>query len=194
MFLDSRNVFGTILPVVPNVQPRPDPQRPRRSDRGSVEPSRREIADTSELVLRLIHEAYASRGLGTEPDTHGATTPPLSRPAIRAIIHLHQHGRRTMGELARGLDVSFGWASRIARELEDAGLLAREPDPDDRRVVRVSLTPSAIEHLEGTYRWHGEAIRRALEPLTPRQREAVRTFLRVAGEQLRQPSSEGDAR
>jgi DNA-binding MarR family transcriptional regulator len=144
------------------------------------------------LVLELIHAAYATSEGGGEPAVdasgdrgHGHTDRRVVSPhAIRAAIHVYQHGERTVGELADGLGISMGWASRVVRELESSGMVVRATDPADRRVVRVTLTPEAIDVVERAYRWRADAIDRALAPLDDDGREAVRTFLRATVDEL----------
>jgi len=81
-------------------------------------------------------------------ETHGVATPALSSHAVRAAIHVYQHGERTVGQLASGLGISYGWASRVVEEMEKAGYLTRERDDDDRRVVRVRLNPAKMGEIE----------------------------------------------
>ena len=142
--------------------------------------------ETSKLVVELVHAAMAT-GDADAPGARGraGTSWRISPHAVRASIHVYQHGERTIGELAAGLGVSLGWASRVVSELEDAGLVLRTPDPTDRRVVRVSLAPDALAIVEDAYRWRGDAIERALAGLDADGRAAVRTFLRRAIDELR---------
>ena len=147
----------------------------------------REALETSKLVLELIHTAYATRSADCP---RGTSTPGRadgrgpSPHGIRAAIHLYQHGGRTIGELAEGLGVSVGWASRIVNGLEFAGLAERAADPADRRIVHVRLTPGAIRLVEDVYRWRGDAIERALAVLDEPGRAAVQAFLRRAVDEL----------
>ena len=147
-----------------------------------------EALETSKLVLELIHTAYATRSADCPPTRssadHRSDGRAPSPHAVRAAIHLYQHGNRTVGELAEGLGVSYGWASRIAHELETSGLAARDADPSDRRVVRVHLTSDARRLVDDVYRWRSEAIERALAVLDEAGRAAVQTFLRRAVEEL----------
>jgi DNA-binding MarR family transcriptional regulator len=144
--------------------------------------------ETSQLLLELIHVAYATRGADSTAAVESPAGPvagePPSTHAIRAAIHVYQHGERTIGELAAGLGISYGWASRVVSGLEASGLVARRPDPDDRRVVRVSLTPPAIEMVEDAYRWRGDAVERALASLDEDGRRAVISFLRRVTHEL----------
>jgi DNA-binding MarR family transcriptional regulator len=144
------------------------------------------------LVLELIHAAYAtseSEGggpAGADGDAGLAQRyrRVVSPHAIRAAIHVYQHGQCTVGELADGLGISMGWASRVVSELESSGLVVRSTDTGDRRVVRVSLTPDAIDVVDHAYRWRADAIDRALAPLDDDGREVVRMFLRATVDEL----------
>jgi DNA-binding MarR family transcriptional regulator len=66
-------------------------------------------------------------------------------PELRnAHGYLFQHlisGPKPVGELAELLGVTQQAVSKTALELEGMGLVARQPDPNDSRIRRVSLTP-----------------------------------------------------
>jgi len=49
-------------------------------------------------------------------------------------------GSMRVGDLAQALRVTVGGTSKLVDRIERAGLIAREPDPDDRRASRVVLT------------------------------------------------------
>jgi DNA-binding MarR family transcriptional regulator len=162
-----------------------------------------EAVETSRLLVEFLHAAYATRRLDAA-DTddspavadpvlgaqstavHRATPPGGSVHAVRAAIHVYQHGERTVGQLASGLGISYGWASRIVEELEAHGYVIREQDAVDRRIVRVRLNPDALEEVERAYRWRGRAVEEALATLAEPERGAVRAFLRRLTELLRE--------
>jgi DNA-binding MarR family transcriptional regulator len=158
--------------------------------------------ETSRLLVEFLHTAYATRhmeageasgveaGQGDNERTHGTASPAVSTHAVRAAIHVYQHGERTVGQLASGLGISYGWASRVVEELEAAHYLVRERDTDDRRVVRVRLNPDAVDEVERAYSWRGRAVEGALEPLSDSEREAVRIFLRRVIDLLREGQPE----
>jgi DNA-binding MarR family transcriptional regulator len=86
--------------------------------------------------------------------------------------------RRSAGELARIADLSSGAMTNRLDQLEEAGLVKRLPDPDDRRGVLVELTPKGL-------RVHREAIgvqaeREAMlaEALTAREKTQLNDLLR----------------
>jgi DNA-binding MarR family transcriptional regulator len=157
-----------------------------------------ETVETSRLLVGFLHAAYATRheddaaevaGTGPSGETaaerHARLPAAISSHAVRAAIHVYQHGELTVGQLASGLGISYGWASRIADELEAAHYVVRVRDTDDRRVVRVRLNPQALDEVERAYRWRGKEVQEALEPLSDSERDSVRLFLRRVTDLLR---------
>lgn len=154
--------------------------------------------ETSRLLVEFLHAAYATRHSDSdEPGGDGAlsargqgSSGDVSTHAVRAAIHVYQHGERTVGQLASGLGISYGWASRVVEELESTGYLIRERDADDRRIVRVRLNPDKLGEVERAYEWRGRAVQAALEPLSEPEQVAVRLFLRRVTELLREGATE----
>jgi DNA-binding MarR family transcriptional regulator len=170
-------------------------------------PLGRSAVEISKLLVEVLQVGHAGRRGGPDAgapiaeDATGAHGPagdmadgaavapaPLSSHVIRAAIHIYGNGPQTIGQLAAGLGVSQGWASRVVDEMERAGYVARERDPGDRRVVRVSLVPAAVERVEKAYRWRGDAVEAALQDLSPAERTAVATFLRRFVDEVRASS------
>jgi DNA-binding MarR family transcriptional regulator len=63
----------------------------------------------------------------------------LPRFDLMAQLERHPHGLR-MGELSKRMMVTGGNITGITDQLEQEGLVARVPDPNDRRVYTVKLT------------------------------------------------------
>lgn len=58
------------------------------------------------------------------------------------LLHLHQEPGQTQEELTRSVLIDKAVTARTVKRLEGDGLLRRDPDPEDRRALRLSLTPS----------------------------------------------------
>lgn len=72
----------------------------------------------------------------------------ISLSACDVLTTLHDAGhpyRLTMGEVAAAGVIRAGGLTQQADRMEAAGLIRRERDTGDRRVVRLSLTPEGIE-------------------------------------------------
>jgi DNA-binding MarR family transcriptional regulator len=62
---------------------------------------------------------------------------------LTALADLGPGGAATVGEVARALHVSGAYVTMETGKLARAGLLAKRPNPADRREVRLALTPKA---------------------------------------------------
>ena len=92
--------------------------------------------DAADVADRLHSAAiHLLRRVRTEDDASGLTAPRLS--ALSVLVF---GGPRTLGALAATEQVRPPTMSVIVADLARAGLVAREPDPRDRRVVRVRAT------------------------------------------------------
>ena len=66
--------------------------------------------------------------------------------------------RRRLHELARAVVLSRSGLTRLVDRLEAAGLLRREPCPDDRRGAYAVLTPEGEATLRRTWPTYGRGI------------------------------------
>lgn len=116
---------------------------------------------------------YGGRHLEAALDRHGLL---LGHHAILAA--LGDFGPVSQREIAERLDVDKSHLSGRIDHLESAGLVARTPDPQDRRRHRVVLS-EAGSVLLGELQTAARASQRPLmEPLTPAERVALETLLR----------------
>jgi DNA-binding MarR family transcriptional regulator len=72
---------------------------------------------------------------------------------------------------------SSGTTKRLDR-LESAGLIARKPDPADRRGVVIELTPAGRKVIEAAYPQHMANEDRLLAPLTKSERKQLAALLK----------------
>jgi DNA-binding MarR family transcriptional regulator len=72
----------------------------------------------------------------------------LSPAQASALGTVNRLGSPTLGELAATEQVQPPTVTRLVTTLESAGLVARETDVDDRRVVRVRITADGRRNLQ----------------------------------------------
>jgi DNA-binding MarR family transcriptional regulator len=68
-----------------------------------------------------------------------------------------------IGDLARALRVTVGGTSKLADRIELAGLIRREPDPEDRRASRLALTLAGKRKLAAAVRSYEAELASALD-------------------------------
>lgn len=99
----------------------------------------------------------------------------VSLPQFHALTSLQELGPQTVTELAHHLNVSAPSASSIVDRMEEHGLVRRERDTVDRRVVHVSIADlgrATVEEMMGHKREHMTQI---LEAMTDEELDAVIT-------------------
>jgi DNA-binding MarR family transcriptional regulator len=88
------------------------------------------IAGLDKRVRRSMEETLAEFDL-----THGEFK----------VLGWLRHGPHSPGELAANADLSSGAMTNRIDQLERAGLVARTPDPNDRRGIQVTATQKGLD-------------------------------------------------
>lgn len=136
-----------------------------------------------ELVGRLI---AAFRDAGNQDgaiEELAAERLGISATDMRCLNAIENAGGLTAGELAREVGVTTGAVTGALDRLERAGYARRGPDPDDRRRVRVTVTPRFRERAAGI--WGPLAAdwqRRLAARFTAAELETIVGFLELTGE------------
>lgn len=115
-------------------------------------------------ILNELAKLYQFRSL--DDRTYG----PLTVSHSYCLRILYFQGQRTMGELAKDLDVRLSTMTGIVDQLEGKGLVERVDHPDDRRSLRVALTPKGRKLYQGAH----DAFLSHLEPLLDGRSAAAR--------------------
>jgi DNA-binding MarR family transcriptional regulator len=133
------------------------------SDEGSA-------ARRVEQVADRLHSAsiHLLRRVRRRDDESGVTAPHLS--ALSVLVF---GGARTLGELAEAEQVRPPSITRVVRNLEADGLVEREPDPADRRIVRVRATDRGRRILEEGRRRRIADLAARLRPMEPADLEIL---------------------
>jgi DNA-binding MarR family transcriptional regulator len=83
-----------------------------------------------------------------ERDVEAATGLPMASVEVLVNIGFEEEGRMRMGDLADTLLLSRGGATRLVARLEEAGLVAREIPPDNRRATYAVITEKGLKAIE----------------------------------------------
>lgn len=110
-------------------------------------------------VLRRVAREDAASGLGG--------------PALSALSVVVFGGPVSLGRLADAERVRPPTMTRTVQGLEAAGLVRREPDPSDRRVVNIAATKRGTEVLQAARSRRVGALAAALESLAERDRRTL---------------------
>jgi DNA-binding MarR family transcriptional regulator len=123
--------------------------------------------------------AVAARSLAAAGDD-------VTLPQYRALVVLAARGPQGTAELAAALTVNPSTATRMCDRLVRKGLVRRHRQAGDRRAVRIALTATGRDLVDGVTRRRRAELARLLEVLPADQHEPViaafRAFAAAAGE------------
>jgi DNA-binding MarR family transcriptional regulator len=97
---------------------------------------------------------------------------------FRALRVLRRHGVMRLSELSDWLRIAARSATEVIDALESRHLVARRPDPDDRRAVLVELTEHGTAVLGAIGAARGTEAERAFGQLTAADRADLIRILR----------------
>ncbi|MEZ5215939.1 MAG: MarR family transcriptional regulator [Ilumatobacteraceae bacterium] len=124
--------------------------------------------ETNELRLMLLRIVRSIRA-----NYVGSVSP----SQIGVLVVLVTHGPSTIGQIAEYERVQPPSASRTVAALEKAGLVERTPDAQDRRSVRISLSPLGEQYLEEMKQVGTSWLTGRLGGLDDADRDAIRAAL-----------------
>lgn len=122
-----------------------------------------EIAETAHALRRAFDRRVAPLG--------------VTRAQWRALAWLARQPGLRQVELADRLDIEPITLCRIVDRLEEAGLVERRRDPDDRRAWRLHLTDQGVPVVEKLRALAGELAREAFDGVPPETIDMLRDSL-----------------
>jgi DNA-binding MarR family transcriptional regulator len=103
--------------------------------------------------------------------------PPMTSTQRLALFETAIGGPLRLSELAQRLGITAPTASRAVDGLVELGLLARLPDPADRRAVRIDVTETGRTHVEERKARAAAALEPAAAALSAQDRSRLAALL-----------------
>lgn len=132
-----------------------------------------EVDDPDAARLRLAIDRLSRR---LRPTEAGAGLTPSQTSVLFTIVRRGPIGLAEVAEIER---LNPTMLSRIVTGLCSAGLISREPDPEDRRAARVRATVAGQRLRKRIHRERANALQRHIATLDERQRRALGEALPV---------------
>lgn len=101
----------------------------------------------------------------------------LTAGQLRALLLLYTNGPTRMSDISSSLGVSMATATGIIDRMVERGIVLRESDPNDRRIVRCRVSPEGEKLVSGLWRSWSERAKVMLRALDRPKLLAVRGFL-----------------
>ena len=117
----------------------------------------------------------------------------LSQAQWQALAYLSRQEGVNQVTLAESLEVQPMTLARLIDRLQEAGLVARRPDLDDRRAFRLYLTAAAQPLLDRMWALATETREEAMAGMRDRTKQVLIDALRHMKRNLIEVESEGDS-
>jgi DNA-binding MarR family transcriptional regulator len=135
-----------------------------------------------ELAQQLRNEIMGYFGAANDFSEQVAKKLKLSRTDMRCLDLIGRLGPLTAGRLAEESGLTTGAVTFILDRLEEAGMVTRRRDTEDRRRVWVAIVPEARERLQDLQQPVAEEMREVAQRFKADELATVRDFMRQAKE------------
>jgi len=133
-------------------------------------------------MAQLRSEIVGYFGAASDFDERVAQKFNLSRTDMRCLDLLGRQGPMTAGQLSDESGLSTGAVTFLLDRLEEAGMVKRRRDTDDRRRVWVELVPSALKKMQRAQAPIVEEMKEVTQRFKAEELAIVRDFMREAKE------------
>ncbi len=131
----------------------------------------RDISTFWTLLFDIITDA--EKRLAAHMARHDLTPPQFF--VIKTLVN--HEGRCPIGQIAREHHLSRATMTGLVQRLENAGLVTRRRNPDDRRSVSVELTPAGRQRFEAVRDDVFNQLQALLGMVNDSERQALMFFL-----------------
>ncbi len=133
-------------------------------------------ANTETRVLAYVRHVRSAEALH-QAVSRGLMVDGLTASQFSTLKVLRIHGPLALREIAKYILKSGGNMTIVVDNLERDGLVTRERDTQDRRIVYVSLTPQGEQVFDRIYPEHLERIRNAMGALSDQECDQLMVLL-----------------
>lgn len=117
------------------------------------------LASINNTFARLLRRSGSRSTFARQAEAADVT---LTQPSYVLLRIMIDGDRVTMGQLAKQAHMDLGMATRQVDRLVKDGLVTREADPSDRRVTRVTATPTGMRLAQAIQDVRMHHLRRSL--------------------------------
>jgi DNA-binding MarR family transcriptional regulator len=128
----------------------------------------REILDVVPSVMRMIRVEMRSQ-----------RSPDLAVPQFRALMFINRNPGTSLRAVAHHLGLTAPTVCKMVDGLVLTHLVQREPSPQDRRKITLTMTSQGQEILEHSHQETRARLAEVLAHLTPRESETVMQAMKL---------------
>jgi DNA-binding MarR family transcriptional regulator len=146
--------------------------------------SQDETLNQIESGLTALHRAFFQHKSWEELQRESGVS--LERPeaALLKVLAMHEHGSCRMQQIAAYLGIEAPSVTRTAQQLEEYGLVKKQPDRHDRRAMQVRMTNRGRQQLRRLQQYRHTQLAEVFKRWSPEDRNKFADYLRRLADDL----------
>ena len=148
--------------------------------------SSRSGREAEDVVDAVLHASRALVAVAARSLAHVEGN--VTVPQYRALVVLASRGPQSAGTVAEALGVHLSTLTRLCDRLAAKGLVTREPEPNNRRRIRLALTPRGKRLVRSVTAKRRAEIARIVARVPARERRPMIAALHAFGEAAGEPA------
>jgi DNA-binding MarR family transcriptional regulator len=149
-------------------------------------------ADSASLADQLVDELGPLMAGERAAFAHRCHERQISMAYLFLMMKIDANGPLPMTRVAELIGSGLPTATGLVSRMEERGLVRREHDTHDRRVVLVSLTLDGTEEIRGLHAARRQRLAAAINHLTDAERAQLLSSLRALRAAIERAEAEGD--
>jgi DNA-binding MarR family transcriptional regulator len=147
----------------------------------------KQLGDLAEIEMHLIEIRNLFSDLFQQMVTSskGLMGFPVNSSQLKAMAAFHEDRQYSMGELCKIANVKMPSMTEVVDRLEKEGFVERLRDTEDRRVVKVKLTPAGKEAHNGILNSRKKQLENIFGCLDQKERLRFLSSLRTASSTMK---------
>lgn len=124
-----------------------------------------------QLIEEILHSFHAIRNITRAKAATLGHQNHVTHSQWFALTMIDHFKKRSIKDIAQALEMSSSAATQLVDGLVRAGLVTRQEEPNDRRLVQLELSPKGKKHLDTTKEKRIAEMAEIFEVLTDQELE-----------------------
>lgn len=108
------------------------------------------MSKRTQLIEEILHSFHAIRNITRTKAASLDHQKHITHSQWFALTMIDHHKRRSIKDIAEAMEMSPSAATQLVDGLVRVGLVTRQEEPNDRRLVQLELSPKGKKHLTDT--------------------------------------------
>lgn len=147
------------------------------------------MSTREQLIEEILHSFHAIRNITKTRALHLDHQSHITHSQWFVLTMIQHFKKRSIKDIAQALEMSSSAATQLVNGLVQVGLVIRQEDPKDRRLVQLELSPKGKKHLTATKEKRINEMAEIFDALTDKElEEFVRLHKKVLSKFLHKES------